>query len=270
MRKLANLSILVIVSLMGCLAVLAPAFCNAAALESNIEPRVTQIEAPKNVLFIGNSFTFFNDHVGVHFYLLTIESDKPNAKSYIFGAMTIPGAHLSDHVYGIQAIADPFNKKTNLSRKWDIVVLQGHSQEPIDSKKSDEFKATARDFDMIIRNSGAKTAFFMTWGYGDNPEDMTRQLRNAYTQIGNELNALVVPVGLAFERALKERPGAAMFKWDKKHPSLMGTYLAACVFYSAFYNRSPVGNKYTAGLDKTDAEFLQNVAWNSVKGFYGR
>ena len=45
---------------------------------------------------------------------------------------------------------------------------------------------------------------------------------------------------------------------DKRHPSLAGTYLAACTVFAALTGRSPVGNSYNAGIDAPTAKFLQN------------
>ncbi|HEU0150225.1 MAG TPA: hypothetical protein VFR21_25530, partial [Bradyrhizobium sp.] len=53
-------------------------------------------------------------------------------------------------------------------------------------------------------------------------------------------------------------------------PSLLGTYLAASTAFAAFYNRSPVGNSYMAGVEPSTASFLQTVAWETVQKYYGR
>jgi hypothetical protein len=47
---------------------------------------------------------------------------------------------------------------------------------------------------------------------------------------------------------------------DGTHPSTAGSYLDACMFYVALTGRSPVGNPYTAGLDPSQARFLQQTA----------
>ena len=55
-----------------------------------------------------------------------------------------------------------------------------------------------------------------------------------------------------------------------RHPSLAGTYLAACTTYAAVTRKSPVGNTYSAGLDPKLAGFLQSTAWETVQEYYGR
>lgn len=224
-------------------------------------PKVRAIEAPKNVLFVGNSFNYYNNSLHGHLRNLVNEADKANAKGYVFKSLTVSGGYLLEHEAGLAHIVK--------SRKWDVVILQGQSTEPMETnrERSERFKAYARQYDKAIGESGAKTAFFMTWAYQDKPE-MTGPLAEGYVNIANELGAFVVPVGLAFERAIKARPSLVLHFTDRQHPSLAGTYLAACTFYAALYGKSPSGIDYTAGLDKDTAAFLQGVAWDTVKAFY--
>jgi hypothetical protein len=79
----------------------------------------------------------------------------------------------------------------------------------------------------------------MTWAYQGKPE-MTEPLAHGYESIANELDDLVVPVGLAFRRSLQERPSLVLHFKDHMHPSLAGTYLAACTFYAALFGHSRV------------------------------
>ena len=91
--------------------------------------------------------------------------------------------------------------------------------------------------------------------------------------LGNEIGALVIPVGLAFERAYAQRPDIVLHKtFDGSHPSLLGTYLGACVVYQSIYGTSPVGVDYDyfGAIDKDDAAFLQQIADETVREFFGR
>ena len=98
---------------------------------------------------------------------------------------------------------------------------------------------------------------------------MTAQLAEAYTKAGNDDGALVIPAGLAFARALKARPGLALYVADNRHPTLAGTYLAAATSYGALNGRSPEPSTYTAGLDPELAAFLRATAWATVQAYYG-
>lgn len=222
-------------------------------------PVVSSIERPAKILFIGNSFTYYNDSLHKHIRALQrAANDGKRAKGRI-RTMTISGARLAEHEPALRAMV--------ASDNWDVVVLQGHSTVAEMKFASEQFKKTARRFDEVIRARGAQTAFFMTWAYTGRPE-MTVPLSAHYTEIGNELGALVVPVGLAFERATDTHPDIALRHADRRHPTRAGSYLAACVFYAALFQRSPVGLAYDAGLSSDNAAALQAIAWSTTNGYF--
>ena len=99
---------------------------------------------------------------------------------------------------------------------------------------------------------------------------VTAQLAEAYTVAGNDNDALVIPAGLAFAKARQRQSDLNLYAPDKRHPSLAGTYLAACTVYAALTGQSPVGNAYHAGIDPETATFLQTTAWNTVQEYYGK
>jgi hypothetical protein len=47
-----------------------------------------------------------------------------------------------------------------------------------------------------------------------------------------------------------------------------GTYLAAATVYASLFKKSPVGLKYTAGLDEATVAHLQAVAWDTVQDYF--
>src|SRR6266571_3651684 len=92
-----------------------------------------------------------------------------------------------------------------------------------------------------------------------------------YSFVGdNDNDALVIPAGLAFAKAIARRPDLEFYQPDKRYPSLIGTYLAACTAYAAVFRKSPVGNTYAAGIDPATARFLQQAAQNTVQEYFGR
>lgn len=89
---------------------------------------------------------------------------------------------------------------------------------------------------------------------------MQLRLYQGYAAVGSEIGADVVPVGVAWQVAHQQQPDLGLWSWDGTHPSTAGSYLDACMFYAALTGRSPVGNPYTAGLDPSQARFLQQTA----------
>lgn len=217
--------------------------------------------APGNVLFVGNSFTYYNNSLHKHYRHLIWASGIHTPETARSRIMTISGGHLPEHEGGFENVMSAEN--------WDVVVMQGHSLGPISEDTAEPFRQAAREFAAVAREQGTRPVFFMTWAYTDRPE-MTAQLDAAYTEIGRELNAEVVPVGLAFERVTRQRPDIALRIADARHPSLAGTYLAACTFFAALYQRSPEGLDYDAGLGEETATYLQRIAWNTVQDYAKR
>jgi len=212
-----------------------------------------QSGAPQKVLFVGNSFTYYNN--SLHNHYRHFRNARNDGESYgRVRVMAISGSALPEHRQGLQQRLE--------ADDWDIVVLQGYSNGPITEGYAEPFRESAREFAADIRADGGEPVFFMTWAYTGKPE-MTAKLDGAYTAIGAELNAMVVPVGRAFASALEKRPDLDLVVPDLKHPTLAGTYLAACTFYAALHGENPVGGPYTAGLSDADARFLQQVAWDS-------
>lgn len=219
-------------------------------------PFVRSIDPPANILFVGNSFTYYNNSLHNHVKALMGEGGKSTG---VIRSMTVSGARLPQH-----AAALPAQLRSN---DWDVVVLQGNSMEPIEANRVEGFHDAVRDYSRQIKDAGARPVLFMTWARTNQPEQ-TAMLNEAYTVAGNQADAYVVPVGLAFATATAEESGIALRIADRRHPTPAGTYLAACTFYAALFSESPVGNPYMAGLAPRTAEKLQRIAWETVQKYY--
>ena len=108
----------------------------------------------------------------------------------------------------------------------------------------------------------------MTWTYREDhagvsvaDRAMTRGLAEAYNALGAELQAPVVPAGLAFQAGLDQ--GLDLYS-DVKHQNEAGTYLVACTFFGFLCGRTPVGLNYAHGLDPAAARRLQEIAWQNL------
>ena len=220
---------------------------------------ISGMNPPASILFVGNSFTFYNNAIYTHLRKLLVAEEPSNRQRIFLKSMTISGALLSDHRGGLNQLLP--------SRNWDVVVLQGQSRELLDDDTAAGFKSTSRAFSKAIRSSGATPVLFMTWAYADKPK-MTVQLASEFSHLGRKLDVAIIPVGLAFEQALEDIPGVILHSPDLRHPSLEGTYLAAAVFYAALYGKSPVELGYNAGLDQHIARQLRQSAWQTVIEYY--
>ena len=94
----------------------------------------------------------------------------------------------------------------------------------------------------------------------DTYEEMQQRVGRGYAILAGETGAQIAPVGLAWARVHRKRPGFPLWAPDGSHASPAGSYLAACVFYRVLYGKPALGNAYTAGLSEADARLLQRAA----------
>jgi hypothetical protein len=252
----------------------------SAAL-AQTKPLVTSLgpDFPKSEIFIGNSFFYYNNGMPAHVTLLEKAADPDHKRDYRATMVTIGGSgfdwHDVESYFRPNAIGSySFDDHNNVvfdktDKLFDAAVMMDCSQCPIHPRLKLVLTEFAKKDSDIVRAHGAKPILFMSWAYADKPE-MTAPLAEAYTTAGNANNALVIPAGLAFARAIRKQPELNLYAADKRHPSLAGTYLAACTVFAALTGRSPVGNSYLAGIDEPTARFLQTTAWETVQDYYGK
>lgn len=204
---------------------------------------------------------------------MAIAANPALAKKMKYKSATIGGASLAHH--NIDYLTQP--GRIGVEEPFELVILQGGSFAPLSEKRRAEFREKVIEYNKIITERGGKTALYLTHAYvaphkQAKPENI-RLTEELYVSVGNEVGALVIPVGLAFEEAYRRRPDLKLHKeYDGSHPDLIGTYLAACTVYASIYGKSPVGNSYDyfGKIDKETATFLQQVAQDTVTKFYGR
>ena len=130
----------------------------------------------------------------------------------------------------------------------------------------------ARELVAMIRAANATPIFFVTWArQGGWPEyrmpdyaSMQLSIDDGYSLIAKELQAAMAPVGFAWMARVTESLNPNLWQDDGSHPTVAGTYLAACVFYATIFAQSPVGLMYNAGLSSPAAAQLQQVAFATV------
>jgi hypothetical protein len=97
---------------------------------------------------------------------------------------------------------------------------------------------------------------------------MQQRVVDGYSDAGRASRLPLHRSGVAWAEALMRRPQLSLWAGDGTHPSRAGSYLAACVFETMLTHRTPVGNRFTDGLDLSLARFLQRVAWDAARKRY--
>lgn len=238
-------------------------------------PAVAPATGPaQSILWVGNSFFYYNNSLHGHFgRLATAGGTRSRSTSVTISGSgmdwhDLPSLLRPDGLGRYSFVGDNEIRFNPPSRQYDTVIMMDCSQCPVHPQLQGAFHETVRKNAALLKERGIRPVLFMSWAYKDKPE-MTQQLADAYTTAGKANGAQVIPVGLAFARAIAMQPDLELYVADKRHPSLAGTYLAACTSYAALYGKSPVGLAYTAGLPPATAQLLQTAAWDAVQA-YGR
>jgi hypothetical protein len=254
-------------------------FANGIASARLLGSTRISTERPLRVLFIGNSYTYFNNLPRL------LEQVSRSAGKPIETKMVVEGgATLQDQWGKGDAL------KVIREGPWDFVIMQdqstlgafvvnGHSE----VADPEYFQRYARMFDQEIRKVGAKTIFYLTWARKGAPARDQAALNYAYISIAQELNGSVAPVGIVWQEIKREDPNLELYIKDNSHPTGVGSYAAACVLYSTIYGTSPIGlighisgnpvdddgnvdnTKETilVDLSPSDAELIQRTAWET-------
>lgn len=204
-----------------------------------------------SVLFIGNSFTARNDVPG-----LVAGLAAARGRRFEHQLISMGGASLRMH----------WNKgaaqKLIGKGGYDFVVLQEQSTLPV--KGRTRMHENVRLFDEAIRGAGSRTVLYLTWARRHTPEAQD-VITEAYTSIGREIGATVVPVGIAWKRFMAAHEKPVLHDKDDSHPTVAGSYLAACVFYGVLFGDSPEGEAPAVkGLSAEDSALLRRGAAEAI------
>lgn len=196
-----------------------------------------QAENPLRVLFLGNSYTYYNSLPD----MVSALSQSTPGRRIEAKSVTRGGATLADLWKLTNAL------EVLRAGSWDVVVLQDQStlgQNYVDAKWNVNDPAGhmkwAAFWNTEIQRKEAKTLFYLTWARKAQPEFQSG-LNYAYAQSASELGASIAPAGLAWKRMRELHPQLELFDPDGSHPSPAGTYLSACVFLEVLVGRGCEG-----------------------------
>ncbi len=238
--------------------------------KDDVDPDATK------VLFIGSSYLSFNNLPRL-FRRLAEDADK---KVHI-ETRIIDGKYLDFHASSLET------RKKIGEQDWDYVVMQGGCHNIAYPEGHKEFASRWGIHPVFpamallnghvksnCRNS--KSVYFMpqafedgmTWieGQNDHYDDMQLKIRQNSLNMLDDIDIIIAPVGMAWYRVLMEShpPLHYLHLSDWNHPSVRGSYLAACVIYVTLFQESVLGNPYRAGVPQDEVDYFQEVASATV------
>lgn len=221
-----------------------------------------------SVLFIGNSYIYTNDLPNMLRQLALSMGDDMTVAS------SAPGGHtLFEHATYAPTLA------AIGSQDWDFVVMQEQSQLgalPVEVTDT-EIGAIQLIEEIEASYECTYPVFYMTWGR-QNGDDlncdafpfmctyngMQQALRENYVYLATMYDAYVSPVGVAWKQVRDTQPSINLYQPDGSHPSVEGTYLAACVFYCTLFQENCVDATFNSTLPAATAAILRSIASATV------
>jgi Secretion system C-terminal sorting domain/PKD domain len=219
----------------------------------------------KEVLFLGNSYTYVND-----LPQLLVEAAASVGDIVVKDQNTPGGYTLEWHSTNVTSL----NKIKQGT--WDFVVLQEQSQRPSlwDAYVEEYVYPFAQRLnDTIVKyNPCAETAFYMTWGRengdpsncSDWPpvctyEGMDDLLRERYLIMANDNEAITSPVGAVWRYLRDNNLNIDLYLSDGSHPSLAGSYAASIAFYTVIFRKDPTLITFNSTLPADEASIIKDV-----------
>lgn len=224
-----------------------------------LDPAPRQTPVTLDVLFIGNSLTYYND------LPRTVAGIAAAANDVIRVSMVAgPKLTLTDHLQAggpaETAIRDG---------GWDFVVLQQGAT--TDAAGRDSLVLAAQRFDTMIRSVGARPALYMVWPPADRPEEFCAA-RAAYQAAASAVGGVFLPVGSAWQEALQRDAALPLYDPDGLHPAPLGTWLAAITIYDQLTGHDgralapqAVVKGVRLNLPAATVQLLQDVAYTATR-----
>lgn len=220
------------------------------------------------ILWIGNSFTFYNDVPKMVEDLASINGVPVSTTRVLKGGESFKG-HLQN----------PELIRQLEKGGWDYVVMQEFSSTPAYSTKfvAENILPYAAEIDSLAKkfSPDVETVYYMTWGHkngnirqteyplDDTYESMQERIFTTYTDMAFENGGTVAPVGVAWRNVRSKYPEIELYTEDNFHPSLAGSYLAALTLFATMAEGEflPLPPKE---LDESVAPILFQEAMDSI------
>lgn len=223
----------------------------------------------RTALFVGNSYTAVNNLPQMVADVAASMGDELSFRSNTPGGCTFQQHCTNQSMQLINQGA------------WDVVVLQEQSQLPSfpqNQVEQEVFPFARRLVDSAYAaNPCVEPMFYMTWGRkngdaGNAPsfpvlgtyEGMDSMLCLRYTYMADVNDASLCPVGRVWRTLRQQHPQIELYQSDESHPSVAGTYAAACAFYVMLFHRDPMLITFDGGLAEEVAETIRSVVYEVV------
>lgn len=231
------------------------------------ETPVAWILSTMNALFIGNSFTYYNDMPQIVQSIAKDIGYDLKTTSITKGSHTLTKFADSNDEMG--KIVDETLKGTT---KFDYVILQEQSTRSYSNYDSFKSGVDALVTKINEYQPNADIRLYETWGFEEEAiskkwtvPEMENEIAKKYEDASKDKNLKIHYVGEAFSVVYENHKEINLYDAnDNKHPSYAGSYLSALVHVASLFDCDVRVTKFNGTLDETTANTLKQVAYNVV------
>ena len=223
---------------------------------SSVDPS----EITAKVMFVGNSFTYFNDMPSIFASLGTALGMHVEATGITKGAQ-----HLIDTANSNDEVGKQFDEA--LKTPHTHFILQEHTTTPTSNFNNFLAGVRACKAKIVATQQNPKIYLYSTWAYtsmlndGETIPQCEARIRAAYEDCGNQTSLPVLYAGKAFTYAYEHQPTINLYGDDNKHPSYAGSYLVAATHLASLFGVDPRSTTFFGDLAEKDAKALLEIAY---------
>ena len=211
------------------------------------------------ILFIGNSYTYFNDMPTLFSRLCGC-----NGKQAQVFSVTKGGRKLHENLDSADQTTRELEAVVQ-QNPMDVVILQEHSVLPITD--FDRFSANIKS--LMEKIGPARYVLYQTWArkagaeflqeHKLTPRTMALRLQEAYTRAAQICDIDRAPVGQCFLEISESHPEIDLYDPDLTHPSYEGSCLAAIVHFRTLFGEYPADTSWLGLSADVQDVFRQTV-----------
>ena len=248
----------------------------------------TELSEELNVLFIGNSLTYYHEMPQT----LQMMLNETN-KNITIDQSTYPGYSLSQHLSRETESTTEhriitLTEKKIVEKDWDIIILQtGTVSVLIPENRELKVNRAISRIKELATNKECKFILFNTWpskreypkkycysGYSidtsikdidycspvmENLEQEIAIINESYSLVSKSNSIIKSDNGTKFYEVLTKHPEIELYE-DHIHPNKYGSFLNACVFYQMLTDKKASELKYNGEIAPKKAELLKQIA----------
>ncbi|EAY26637.1 SGNH/GDSL hydrolase family protein [Microscilla marina] len=216
------------------------------------------------VLFLGNSYTYYHRMPEMFTQLA-----QHNKKNVAVQSVASGGRRLQDHSRNRRV------KKMIQEQNFNWVILQEQSIIPF--VQTTQMYEAVRTIDTWAKQHKTQSMFFLFWARKHTHDTGIRlegvpyyqrfrsfteaqnSLVHTHKKIADELGIPIAPVGVVWQQLHYRLPQSHLWQADGSHPTKVGAYITALVFYASIFQELPMKHLHRCPLKPAEQQLVADI-----------